>query len=90
MWTSSNIKNRIRSTTTKTIKVELEEIKKEMKKFTDLYGNPLLWNFAIDECKNLLDCEAIIERHREHLLDSANDASNHLDRFKEKILNNER
>lgn len=65
--------------------MELEEIKKEMKKYRDLYGGELLDYAEIDNCKNLLDCESLIERHRSHMADMLSDADRHLDNFRKRI-----
>lgn len=65
--------------------MELDEIKKEMKKYRDLYGGELLDYAEIDNCKNLLDCELLIERHRSHMIDILSDADRHLDNFRKRI-----
>jgi hypothetical protein len=64
---------------------DLEKTKEEMKKFRDAFGQPLIWSDEIDSCRHVIDCDAIIERHREHLIDTVSDAEKHLDNFKRRI-----
>lgn len=56
-----------------------------MKNFKDLFGNSLYNADEIDECKNFIDCDILIERHRQHLIESLSDAEAHLNRFKIKV-----
>ncbi|HEY5590709.1 MAG TPA: hypothetical protein VIK55_06785 [Paludibacter sp.] len=65
--------------------MELLKIKEEMKKYRDLYGGELLNHNDIDDCKSLLDCERIIERHRDHISAMLSDAESHLDNFKRRV-----
>lgn len=46
---------------------DLNEVKKELKAFTDLLGNSLYNYEDIDDCKNVIDVDFLIERHRSHL-----------------------
>lgn len=65
--------------------MNIEEIKKEMHEFKDFFGGDLLLKSDIDSCKNILDCERIIERQRSFIQDMAIDADSHLDKFKERL-----
>lgn len=64
--------------------MSLEEIKAEMKEYRDIFGNKFLRYAEIDACKNMVDCESIIEHHRNFLEAQVSDASLHLDRLREK------
>ena len=63
----------------------IEEIKRELRRYADLYGNSLISYEDIDDCKNFIDFESIVERHRQHIEDMANDASNSLDKLKNRL-----
>jgi hypothetical protein len=63
----------------------LDEIKKEMKEYRDFYGQDLLDSGDIDNCKSILSCESLIERHRCHIEAMFADANSHLDDFKRRI-----
>ena len=65
-----------------TAQEHLNEVKDKMRRFTDLYGNSLYNYEDIDDCKNILDCESIIERHRTHLESMLLDATAKIDKFK--------
>lgn len=65
--------------------MELPEIKIAMKNYRDFYGSQLLGSSNIDNCKNLFDCEEVIETHREHLESMLSDANSHLNNFRSRI-----
>lgn len=61
---------------------EIQEIKDKMKSYKDLYGFDLCDKHLIDGAKNIIDLEAIINRHYDYIEDMANDAQVSLMRFK--------
>ena len=63
----------------------IEEVKAEMKKYTDLFGHSLLEASLISKAETLEELAKIIERHHDHIGDCANDAQCSLLRFKERI-----
>lgn len=65
--------------------MELEEIKKQMKDWKDLFGSHLLDKEDIESAQTKEELALIIERHHEHLSDRANDAQSHLERFQRSV-----
>jgi len=65
--------------------MRIEEIKKEMLKYKDLYGGKLLDEDKIEGSKTKNDLDEIIESHRNHIEMMANDADRSLDRLKERL-----
>ena len=65
--------------------MKLEQIKKEMMKFSDFYGGDLLCRGDISSASTKEDLAKIIESHRRHMKMMAIDADFHLDHFKKRI-----
>lgn len=65
--------------------MKITEIKKQMKEYTDMFGQPLLNNSDIDGCKTKRELAEIIDLHHTHIGEVANDAQHSLDRFKRTI-----
>lgn len=64
--------------------MDIQQIKKEMKEYTDYFGGNLD-HFKIDQAETLKDLYDIFEDHYDRLSDMANDAQNSLDRFRRKL-----
>ena len=64
---------------------KLKEVKKMLKAYTDFYGSELISRYEIDDAKNVLDLEEIIERHRDFIIDQSTDACAEIDRFKKSL-----
>lgn len=64
---------------------ELNEIKQKMKDYRDLFGGHLNMYDSIDEARNILDLNEIINRHYDYIEDMARDAQSSLYKFKHEI-----
>lgn len=65
--------------------VKLQFIKQKMKDFRDLFGNELLGSHQIDNCKDIFDCNELINKHMQHIEDSANDAVRSMENWTREI-----
>jgi len=65
--------------------MEIDEIKKQMLSYKDLFGNKLLGYSNIETASTKEDLISILEEHESHIEQSANDAIRSLNKFQEKL-----
>ena len=66
-------------------KNEFEEAKTKMKEYRDFFGGELSDKHLIDDAKNIIDLETILNNHHDYITDMATDAQGSLERFKRDI-----
>ena len=65
--------------------MNLQQLKNKMIAFRDFYGGDLLMVEEVENAETEQQLAEIIENHRNHIEDMANDAIRHLDRFKSQL-----
>lgn len=54
---------------------ELKKAKEKMKEYTDFFGSELRDKNLIDDAKDIIDLETIINNHHDYIADMANTSS---------------
>lgn len=62
--------------------MKLEEIKKKMRAWTDLYGQDLLGVDEVDSANDIHELVAILDRHENHMEAILDDAKSHISNFR--------
>lgn len=65
--------------------MKIEQIKREMLKYRDLFGGDIFYTQEIKEATTKQQLADIIERYRWHLEDALSDAKGHLYSFKKRV-----
>lgn len=63
-------------------KEELENAKKRMKEYRDIFGGELNRKDLIDDANSIFDLETILNMHHDYINDMASDAQCSLSKFK--------
>jgi hypothetical protein len=66
-------------------KEELENAKKRMKEYRDIFGGELSRKDLIDDADSIFDLETILNMHHDYINDMASDAQSSLSKFKREI-----
>jgi hypothetical protein len=66
-------------------KEELENTKKRMKEYRDIFGGELNRKDLIDDADSIFDLETILNMHYDYINDMASDAQSNLEKFKRDI-----
>jgi len=64
---------------------KIDEIKKAMLEYRDLYGEPLINSGEIMSAKSAVELSSIIWQHASYILDCANDAAHSIEKFADNI-----
>lgn len=70
--------------------MKIDDIKKQMKEYTDFFGGQLINHSEIDKAETEIELERIIDKHHDYISDMANDAQNSLDRWRRTLNFTER
>ena len=66
-------------------KEDLENAKKRMKEYRDIFGGELNRKDLIDDANSIFDLETILNMHYDYINDMASDAQSNLEKFKREI-----